>query len=52
MNVSSQKTGSKVNGLEQPLNLGGFTVSNLTFQDMWEVLEKCLQLEAHETSSF
>ena len=32
--------------------LGGFTVSNLTFQDMWEVLEKCLQLEAHETSSF
>ena len=32
--------------------LGGFTVSNLTFQDMWEVLEKCLQFEAHETSIF
>ena len=32
--------------------LGEFTVSNFTFQDMWVVLEKCLQLEAHETSSF
>ena len=32
--------------------LGGFTVSNLTFQDMWEVLEKCPQHEAHETPSF
>jgi len=32
--------------------LGGFTVSNLTFQDMWEVLEKCLQVDAHETSIF
>ena len=32
--------------------LGGFTVSNSTFQGMWEELEKCLQLDAHETSIF
>ena len=32
-------------------NLEEFTVSNLTFWGMLEVLEKCSQQEAHEISS-
>ena len=30
----------------------GFVVSYSSFQSIQELLEKCLQLEAHETSSF
>ena len=41
MNLSSQKTGSKVNGLEQSISaLGGFTVNYCTFHETLEGVEK------------
>ena len=52
MNVSLQRIGSNVNELGNRFPLSGSSVSYSTNPCIQEVLKKCPQLEAYETSSF